>query len=47
MMGLLERQIQRWEGTGEVWCGRIIERIRRTLKARIEKEQGKGIERTE
>ncbi|RPB00159.1 hypothetical protein L873DRAFT_1843128 [Choiromyces venosus 120613-1] len=44
--GLLERQKQTWESTGEVWRGRIIERIRRTLEARIAKECGKRVERT-
>jgi len=47
MIGLPERQIQTWDGTGEVWRGRIIARIRTTLKARIEKEWGKCVERTE
>jgi len=47
MIGLLERQIQTWNGTGEVWRRRIIEWIRTTLKARIEKERGKCVERTE
>jgi len=47
MIGLLERQIQTWDGTREVWRGRIIEQIRTTLKARIEKKWGKHIERTE
>jgi len=45
MIGLLEHQIQTWDGTGGVWCGRIIERIRTTLKARIEKDWGKRVER--
>jgi len=44
---LLEHQIQTWDATGEVWHGRIIERIRTTLKARIDKEWGKHLERTE
>jgi len=47
MIGLLERQIQTADGMGEVWRGRIIERIRTTLKARIEKERGKCVERKE
>jgi len=47
MIGLLECQIQTWDRRGEVWHGRIIERIRTTLKARIEKEQEKRVERTE
>jgi len=47
MIGLLERQIQTWDSTGEVWRGRIIARIRTTLKARIEKAWGKRVERTE
>jgi len=47
MIGLLERQIQTWKGTEEVWRGQIIQRIRTTLKARIQKERGKGVERTE
>jgi len=46
MLGLLEGQIQTWDGMGEVWCGHIIEGIRTTLKARIEKEGGKPVERT-
>jgi len=47
MIGLLERQIQTWDGMGEVWRGRIIELIKTPLKARIEKERGNGVERTE
>jgi len=47
MIGQLERQIQIWDGTGDVWRGRIIERIRKTIKARIEKEREKRVERTE
>jgi len=47
MIGLLEHQIQTWDGTGEVWRGRIIEWIRTTLKARLEKERGNCVERTE
>jgi len=47
MIGLLECQIRTWDSTGEVWRGRIIERIRTILKARIEKERGKPVERTQ
>jgi len=47
MIGMLEPQMETWDGTGEVWRGRMIERIRTTLKARIEKERGKRVERTE
>jgi len=47
MIGLLEHQIQTWDSTGEVWPRRIIARIRTTLKARIKKERGKRVERTE
>jgi len=47
MIGLLERQIQTWEGTGYVSREWIIEQIRTTLKAGIEKELRKRIERTE
>jgi len=47
MIGLRERQIQTSDGTGKVWCRQIIKRIRKRLKARIEKERGKRIERTE
>lgn len=35
------------EETGEVWRGTIVERIRKTLKARIEKLRGKRVQRTE
>jgi len=47
MLGLLVRQIQTSDGTREVCRGRIIERIRTTLKTRIEKEWGKRLERIE
>ena len=47
MIDLLECQIQTWDSTGEVWRGRIIKRIRTTLKARIERERRKRVERTE
>jgi len=47
MIRLLERQIQTWDGRGEVWRERIIESIRKRLEARIEKERGKRHERTE
>jgi len=47
MIALLERQIPTWDGTGEVWPRRIIVRIRTTFNARIEKERGKHVERTE
>ena len=43
MIGLLEHQIQTWDRTGEVRRRQIIERIRTTLKARIEKELGKRL----
>jgi len=47
MIGLVERQIQILHSTEKVWRGRIIKRIRTTLKARIKKERGKGVQRTE
>jgi len=47
MIGRLEGQIQTWDGAGAVWHGRIIKRIRTTLKTRIEKKRGKQVERTE
>ena len=47
MIGLLERQIQTWDSTGEVWCGRIIKQIRTTLKARIKKKGAKHVAITE
>jgi len=47
MIGLLERQIQTWESMGEVWRQRIIKQIRTTLKARMEKEWRKPVERME
>jgi len=47
MIGLLESQIQTWDGTGAVWRGPIIKLIRTTRKARIEQERGKRVERTE
>jgi len=43
MIALLERQIQISDDMGEVWRGTLIERIRTTLKARIEKERGKRV----
>ena len=47
MIGLLECQIPTWDGMGEVWGGRIIEPIRKTLMARIKKERGKRVDITE
>jgi len=47
MIGLVECQIQTWDGIGEVWHGRMIERIRTTLKARIKQERGKRVDITE
>ena len=47
MIGALERQIITLDHTGGVLRGRIIERIRTTLKVRIEKEWRKSDERIE
>jgi len=47
MIGRLEYPIQTGASTGQVWRGRIIERIRKIVKARSEKERGKCLERTE
>jgi len=47
MIGLLQPQIQTWDGTEDVWRGGIIERTRTTLKARIEEGRGKRFERKE
>jgi len=47
MIGLLERQIQTGDSTGEVWGGQIIAQIITALKARIENARGKDVERTE
>lgn len=44
--GLLERQIETWNGTEKVWQDRMIQRIRGTLEARIARERGKQVERT-
>jgi len=44
--GLLERQIETWNGTEKVWQDRMILRIRGTLEARIARERGKIVERT-
>src|SRR5437899_12969668 len=45
-IGVLEREIQSWGKTGNVWQDRIMERIRTTLEARMAKERGKRVERT-
>jgi len=42
----VERQIQTWGNTGELFLGLIIERIRTSLEARIAQEPGKHVERT-
>jgi len=47
MIGVLERQIQTWDTTGEVWRGPMIKRIWTILKPRIKKEWGKRLGRTE
>jgi len=44
--GLLERQIQTWNGTEKVWQDHMIQRIRATLEARIVRERGKQVEMT-
>ena len=44
--GLLERQIQTWQNTGERFQDLIVERIRATLEAKIAQERGKRAERT-
>ena len=44
--GLLERQIQTWNGTEKVLQDHMIQRIRGTLEARIARQWGKLVERT-
>ena len=44
--GLLERQIQTWNGTEKVLHDHLIQRIRGILEARIARERGKQVERT-
>ena len=44
--GLLERQIETWNGTEKVLRDHMIQRIRGTLEARIARERGKQVERT-
>ena len=44
--GLLERQIQTWNGTEKILRDHMIQRIRGTLEARIPRERGKQVERT-
>jgi len=44
--GLLERQIETWNGTEKVWQDHMIQRVRGTLEARIARERGKQVERT-
>jgi len=44
--GLLEPQIETWNGTEKVWQDHMIQRIRGTLEARIAREQRKKGERT-
>jgi len=44
--GLLEHQIETWNGTEKVWQDRIIPLIRGTLEARIARERGQHVERT-
>jgi len=44
--GLLERQIETWNGTEKVWQDHMIQRIRGPLEARIARERGKQVERT-
>ena len=44
--GLLERQIETWNGPEKVLRDHMIQRIRGTLEARIARELGKQIERT-
>ena len=44
--GLLEHQIETWNGTEKVLRDHINQRIRGTLGARIARERGKQVERT-
>ena len=44
--GLLERQIETWNGTEKDLRDHMIQRIRGTLEARIARERGKQVERT-
>ena len=44
--GLLEHQIETWNGTEKVWQDGMIQQIRGTLEARLAREQGKQVERT-
>jgi len=44
--GLLQRQIETWNGTEKVWQDHMIQWIRGTLEARIARERGKQVERT-
>ena len=44
--GLLERQTQTWQNTGEHFQGLIIARIKTGLRANIAKERGKRADRT-
>ena len=44
--GLLERQIQTWNGTENVLRDQLVQRIRGTLEARIATERGKQVVRT-
>ena len=44
--GLLEHQIQTWNGTEKVLRDHMIQRIRGTLEARIARERGMQGERT-
>jgi len=44
--GLLEHQIETWNGSEKVWEDHMIQRIRGTLEARIVRERGKQVERT-
>jgi len=43
--GLLERQIETWNGTEKVWQDHMTHRITGTLEARIARERGKQVER--
>ena len=45
-IGLLERQIERWNVTEKVLRDHMIQRIRGTLEARIARERGKQVKRT-
>ena len=44
--GLLERQIEMWNGTEKVLRDHMIHQIRGTLEARLAREWGKQVERT-